>query len=296
MPRLPFTRRSLLASAALATLRPAPLLALSQVTTVAAIRERTVALPDGSIYLREADGGGPAVLLAHPVTGSAHVFDAQLRALSSAGYRAIAWSRRGHRGSSPAAPDAALAQNDLHQLTRALALVPFHLVGTAAGAGIALGYAISRPQELLSLTLACSASNIDDPALNAASRALMPKGFDELPAHIRELGPEFRAANPQGTQAWRELEEFSRPSAGPLGPPPKPQITPSDLAALAVPALWIAGEADLFAPPALMRRVAEMAPGARFATIPRAGHSAYWEDPDAFNAIVLDFLARTTNA
>jgi pimeloyl-ACP methyl ester carboxylesterase len=52
----------------------------------------------------------------------------------------------------------------------------------------------------------------------------------------------------------------------------------------------IAGDADLYAPPALMQRIAERIKSAQFITVPDAGHSVWWETPDLFNRTVLAFI------
>ena len=59
-----------------------------------------------------------------------------------------------------------------------------------------------------------------------------------------------------------------------------------------IPTLVIAGDADLYAPPALMRRIADRIKGAQFAVFPDAGHSVWWEAPDKFNQTVLAFVAK----
>jgi pimeloyl-ACP methyl ester carboxylesterase len=57
-----------------------------------------------------------------------------------------------------------------------------------------------------------------------------------------------------------------------------------------VPTLVVVGEADLVTPPALMRMLAAPIPGSRFATVPEAGHAAFWEQPEIWNRIVLAFI------
>jgi pimeloyl-ACP methyl ester carboxylesterase len=64
------------------------------------------------------------------------------------------------------------------------------------------------------------------------------------------------------------------------------------LAGIAVPTLAIAGERDLAAPASVMERMAARIPGADYVVLPRAGHLANLEQPAAFNAAVLAFLAR----
>ncbi len=58
------------------------------------------------------------------------------------------------------------------------------------------------------------------------------------------------------------------------------------------PTLLIAGGADMFAPPPVMKMFALRIQGSEFVTVPDAGHSTYWEQPDVFNRAVLAFLAK----
>ena len=69
-------------------------------------------------------------------------------------------------------------------------------------------------------------------------------------------------------------------------------ITEETLKRLPMPTLLITGEADLYSPPALIRRVAAQIPNSEVVIVREAGHSSYWEQPDEFNRAVLDFLAR----
>ena len=40
-----------------------------------------------------------------------------------------------------------------------------------------------------------------------------------------------------------------------------------------------------------MRMMAAPIPGHKWASIPKAGHAAFWEEPDTWNRLALDFLA-----
>ncbi|WP_369636268.1 alpha/beta fold hydrolase [Nocardia sp. JMUB6875] len=64
------------------------------------------------------------------------------------------------------------------------------------------------------------------------------------------------------------------------------------LESLCAPTLLIAASEDVFAPPPVMRAMADRIPGAEFAILDHAGHCAYWERPEAWNGIVVDFLRR----
>ena len=70
------------------------------------------------------------------------------------------------------------------------------------------------------------------------------------------------------------------------------QITLPMLETLRVPTLLLAADADLLAPPALMRLMAERIPSCVFATVAEAGHSAHWERAAEWNRIVLAFLSQ----
>ena len=60
-----------------------------------------------------------------------------------------------------------------------------------------------------------------------------------------------------------------------------------------IPLLFLVGEYDMIVPSQAMRTAHEAMPGSQFAEIPTAGHSAYFEQPEAYNAVVLDFLGET---
>ena len=57
-----------------------------------------------------------------------------------------------------------------------------------------------------------------------------------------------------------------------------------------IPALFIVGEQDSLMPAHIIEPVARRLPGAQLIRVPGAAHSVYFEQPEAFNRIVLDFL------
>ena len=117
--------------------------------------------------------------------------------------------------------------------------------------------------------------------------------FNTLPPEFRELSPSYRAANPAGTTRWIEIEKTSRvPGAERLSQPMKNRVTQASLEAIRVPTLVLAGDADLYAPPPVMRRIADHIPHSEFVIIPEAGHTPFWEQPDIFNAAVVKFLRK----
>jgi 3-oxoadipate enol-lactonase len=62
------------------------------------------------------------------------------------------------------------------------------------------------------------------------------------------------------------------------------------LPTLSVPVLCLAAAHDRTAPPAVMERMAQKIPGARYACLAGAGHLLHCEQPEAFNAELEQFL------
>ncbi len=259
-------------------------------------REGFVDVPGARLYYWDTGGVGQPILLAHPGTGSALIWSYQQPVFAAAGYRVIAWSRRGHARSQTTGTGRGDGNDDIERIADALKLGRFHALGSAAGGGTMLDYAVANGQRLRSLTIACSIGNLADPAYQKLSASLRPDSFNRLPAEVRELGPCYRAADPEGTERWIALEKAAR--TVPPGPPPgaaggqRTGTQWSHIAALKMPVLWMTGDADLFTPPPLLAAFHRRLPGSEMRVIDGAGHSAYWEQPRAFNAVVLDFLRR----
>jgi pimeloyl-ACP methyl ester carboxylesterase len=246
------------------------------------------------IWYRDSAGPGVPIVLLHAGTGSTLVWEHQFRAFTAAGYRVIAYDRLGF-GRSVLNPGAApgTSVDDLQGLLTHLGLTNIHLLGTAAGGGVAFDYALSFPQNLRSLVVTNSVGAVQDPEYLAMGRRLRPPSFSALPPEVRELGPSYRAAQPEGTARWIELEhESDAVSALPAAQPGRNRITFSLLETLRVPTLLITGDADLYTPPSVLRKFAARIRGAESLIIPETGHSAYWEQPEQFNRAVLAFLAR----
>jgi pimeloyl-ACP methyl ester carboxylesterase len=252
-------------------------------------------VPGARLSYIDSGGSGVPIVLMHAATGSSRVWEHQLPAFTAAGYRVIAYDRRGHGDTSvQASSPSAAAADDLDNLMTHLRIGRFHLLGTAAGGIVSMDYALSFPHRLRSLVIANSIIGIQDEEYLALGRRLRPSPqFEAMPPDFRELGPSYRAANPEGTQRWIELERASRPEGS--RPPPltaRNRVTFAALETLKVPTLLLTGDADLYTPPPVLQLVASRIKGAESLVIDGAGHSAYWEQPDAFNRAVLDYIRR----
>ena len=187
------------------------------------LHEGFVDVPGAKIYYTDSGGRGVPVVFLHAFTGSTEVWEQQIPAFTSAGYRFIAYERRGFgRTVADANSPASTGPDDLLALADHLKIGKFHLVGTAGGGFVALDFVISFPQRVRSFTLLCSQGGIQDQDYRAALKRLAPEGFEKMPESFRELSPSYRVANPEGVERWSGFQSRNRaPEAVrvPLNPP-----------------------------------------------------------------------------
>jgi len=244
------------------------------------------------IWYRDSGGNGVPVVFLHAGTGSSLVWELQVPAFTAVGYRFIAYDRLGH-GRSVLEPGArpGTAADDLEGLARHLELDRFHLVGTAAGGIVALDYALSFARRLRSLVVANSIGGVEDQDYQGLQGRLRPPQFAALPPQLRELGPGYRAANPQGEARWIELERLSNATRLPAQAT-RNRLSFPLLETIRVPTLLLTGDADLYTPPPVLELFAARIRDSVSRVLHGAGHSAYWEQPEVFNREVLAFLGK----
>src|ERR1700734_2133203 len=228
-------------------------------------------LPSVKLWFTDTGGTGVPIVLLHPNTGTVEIWQPQIAAFAAAGFRVIAFDRKGW-GRSIADP-ASGAQpgsiaGDLDALADHLKLDKFHLlVGASTG------------------------SFEDKEIADFIARIAIPE-IRKQSAHYREIGASYRGANPEGTRRWIEIDEQARQPGAGFQPQLRTPNTLVKIAAITAPTLVIAADADLLAPPALMRIWAAYLRHHEWAVIHDAGHAMAWEQPGAFNDKVLDFLRR----
>jgi len=260
-----------------------------------ALRGAYAELPGVKLWFTDTGGSGVPIVLLHPNTGTVEIWQPQTAAFAAAGYRVIAFDRKGW-GRSVADP-ASGAQpgsiaGDLDALADHLKLDKFHLLGVAGGGFIALDYAAWRPEKIRGLIVGGSTSSFEDKAIaDFIARIAIPE-IRKQSAHYREIGASYRGANPEGTRRWIEIDEHARQPGVAFQPPLRTPNTLAKIATIPTPALVVAADADLLAPPALMRLWATHLKNHEWAAIHDAGHAMAWEQPGAFNDKVLDFLRR----
>src|SRR6185436_17308592 len=208
-------------------------------------------------------------------------------AISDAGFRFIALD---HRATARGSNSSAL----LDGLLAKLGIEHCHLLGTAAGGGAALQFALAHPAKVRGLVVANSIGFVlDREYLDMSNRIRPAPKFNELPLDFRELGPSYRPANAEGAARWLDLSRQGQRSTGARTENGgNVEVTWAKVETLKMPTLLVTGDADLYTPPSVLRMFAQRIPHAEVAIIPETGHSSYWENPAVFNAAILAFLQK----
>lgn len=238
----------------------------------------------GQIWYEDAGGDGPPVVLVHGIAGNSAAWYQQRQPFADAGLRLITYDLRSSGRSKPAPgrEGEGTVADDLDALVQAIGLDSFYLVAQAYGAFGGLEYGLDYGDKLKGLVITNSMGAVVD---FEAERARI---VATIPLEDRELGPTYRANNPEGARRFMEIEHSNNP------PPTRQKLrapmTLSRLENMRVPTLMISSDEDVFAPPPLMQQMADRIPNCRFEVIAGAGHCAYWEQPDAWNRLVIGFV------
>ena len=249
-------------------------------------------LPGVDLWHEDTGGPGTPVIFLHAASGTSESWVHQLPAFTAAGYRCITYDRRtwGHSQTTDPDRQPGFVGDDLHGLVEELGLERVHLVATAAGGIAGLDYALDHPERVRSLVAANTIGGVQDPDYLEVQTRLRPPEIQQLPIELRELGPSYRGTNPEGARRWLEIELASRPHGSVPPQPPRHPITYARLQTMRVLVLVLSGEADLLSPPALMRMLSAHIPTSRFVLLPDAGHAGFWERPQVWNGLVLEFI------
>jgi len=212
-------------------------------------------LPGVRLWFTDTGGTGTPIVLLHANTGTNAIWENQITTFAQAGYRVIAFDRRGWGKSvaNPAnGPQPGSIAGDLDLLADYLKLDRFHLLGVAGGGFAGLDYAAWRQERLRSLVIGASTGAVVDKEIADFSARITIPEIRKQAAVYREVGPSYRGANPEGTKRWSEIDEHARQPGAPVQPLRTPN-TLAKIATISTPTLVIAADADLLAPPALMQ-------------------------------------------
>lgn len=225
----------------------------------------------------------------HGIGGNRHSWDAQVEFFSRR-FTAVAWDARGYGDSEDydGPLDFRDFSSDLVRTLGHLGAARAHLVGLSMGGRIARSFALAHPERVRSLVLANTSPGFD---------ALAPDKVAAFVEQRRNLDPVAQAKRLLGAGAHPEA--FAR-LVGSLGAVHRESYLKTveasvrqDVAApiqkIGVPTLVIGSSEDPLYPLALARDMARRIPGARLVELP-GGHVSNLEQPERFNAAVLEFL------
>jgi pimeloyl-ACP methyl ester carboxylesterase len=177
-------------------------------------------LPGVRLWYTDSGGDGVPVVLLHANTGNADGFQYNIPAFVEAGYRPIAFDRRGW-GRSTATPGTGsqpgTIAEDLHALEY-LSIDRFHLVGVAGGGFTAYDYVLWHPERLRSLVVAASGGPIVDEELSKLREKTMLPGFRSWPPEFREVSMGYTASDPEGLKRWLEIHNNWQQKGAPVQP------------------------------------------------------------------------------
>jgi pimeloyl-ACP methyl ester carboxylesterase len=267
----------------------------------ALLGEETTVELDGVALQVFQGGSGPLLLVLHDYE-YLHAWHPFLAALA-AEYRVLAPSHPGFgRSSLPPTFDAIddLAYFYL-DLLRAQPDTPAHVLGLGFGGWIAAEMAIRCSHPIARLVLVAAVGiKVSGPTTRdiVDHFVIGPEEYLRLSWHDPALGAQRHKLAGLGELTDDELVTLlrNRQSTALYGWRPflhNPKLR-AWLRRVAVPTLVLWGESDQIVSPAYGRVWAEEIPGARFVTLPAAGHYPYLEQPDAFVGAVRGFLAAGT--
>ena len=242
----------------------------------------------------------PAVCFCHSLASDSGMWAEQIPPLLAAGFRVLRVDMRGHGGSDAVSGDYTMQQlgDDVALVLDALGIAKVHYVGLSIGGMLGQAFAITHGTRLLSAML-CDTSPQSPPGAKAAwapridavrkAGSLVPLAD---PTMERWFTPAFKPRNPRRWQQIHATIAATTPQ-GYLGC--AAAILDFDfiphLPSIKIPTLVVCGEEDEGTPPAGNRKIAELIPGARYEGIAEARHFPNVERSDAFNRLLMDWLA-----
>ncbi|MBY0335180.1 MAG: alpha/beta fold hydrolase [Acetobacteraceae bacterium] len=243
-------------------------------------------------------GEGPPVLLLHGLFGQGRNW-ATIQKRLAARHRVLAPDLRNH-GTSPQAAGmtyAAMAE-DVAETMQSRGLAGAAVIGHSMGGKVAMALALRRPGLVSRLLVADMAPRRYAPALRpyvAAMRALpLTPGLTrkEADAALAPAVPEagIRAFLLQNLDVQGEAPRWTLGLAGIAAGMPDIEDF-AETGRYEGPTLFLSGGRSPYVTDADRPAILALFPRARFARIEAAGHWVHAEQPDAFTALAMEFLA-----
>lgn len=254
---------------------------------------------DAAEIVYEIVGTGPPVVLLHPFPVHHEFWNPILPALSSR-YRLILPDLRGH-GDSEIGEGPAFMEKYARDLARLLDAAG---VGKAAFVGVSIGGYIlfefwRRFRERVSALVLCDTRPQPDTPEARANRLkvaaeVLEQGTEPFIESMipKLIGRTTLSTRPDLVDSARRMMHKMSPldiSLVQRGMADRPDSV-ADLKTINVPTLIAIGDEDILSTPADGELMRQHIPGSQLKTIPKAGHYAPWEQPEALGVVLRQFL------
>ena len=265
-----------------------------------------------SIHLYYEDhGSGQPVVLIHGYPLSSASWEKQIPVLLDAGYRVIAYDRRGFGKSSQPTTgyNYDTFAEDLHKLVSHLKLKHFALVGFSMGGGEVARYIGKYGSKDVSKAVIMGGvppyllkaddnpEGVDGSVFEGIKKAVAADRY----AFFTEFFKNFyntdvnlgKRVSEQAVQASWNVAAIASATASVACVPTWHEDFRQDVAKIDVPTLVIHGEADRIVPfAAAGQRTAKLIPGAELVVIKDGPHNVAWTHADEVNSALRQFLAK----
>jgi 3-oxoadipate enol-lactonase len=249
--------------------------------------------------VRFADGdgnaGAPVLVFINSLGTDFRIWD-QVRGKLSDEFTMLVYDKRGHGLSGLANPPYSISDHveDLAALLDHLDLHDVVLCGLSVGGLISLGLHAVQPERIRGLVLSNTAPKIGNAEMWAARiSAIEENGIGSILEDVmaRWFTPDFRRPDNAAYQGYCTmlLRQAPQGYAGTCAAIRDADFT-EVAAKIAIPALCIAGSHDGSTPPAIVKAMAELIPGARYELIEDAAHIPCVETPAVHAALIRDFV------
>jgi peroxiredoxin len=269
---------------------------------------KTTAAPQTEIHYQDLGRGKPVVLI-HGWPLSHRMWESQVTALTEAGFRCVAYDRRGfgQSGQPDGGYDYDTFASDLNDLMTGLDLRDAAIAGFSMGGGEVARYLGRYGSERVSKAMLLGAvppfllktpdnpEGVDKGVFDGMLEAVRQNRV----AFLQQFFPTFYNLDPSAGGAEADLVAFSKWIAWGASPLGTQRCVVAfgttdfrdDLKRIAIPTLVVHGDEDRIVPIEVSgRRSHQMIAGSRFEVIPGAPHGFAATHAQRLNELMLDFL------
>jgi len=246
----------------------------------------------------EVDGEGQSLLFIHGLGSSTQDWDLQIKEFSKS-YQVITFDLRGHgQSDKPSGPySLPMFATDTAGLLKLLDVKSAHVVGLSLGGGIAFQLAIDYPALVKTMVIVNSAPELVVRTFKdrmgvwqrfAIVRLLGMRKMGEVLSKRLFPKDEHESLRTIFVESWakndpRAYQDAMRAMVG--------WSVTDKLGSINCPVLVITADQD-YTPVAIKEEYTKLIPNAKLIIIPDAHHATPVEQPEKFNAVLMDFLLK----